>query len=541
MKPFTKFKPKLEIKSHWLILMASFYFAFVLNLSLWRFVLDRVEVTDISSFMFAATIPIFMLAPLYAVFNLIVVPYIGKPLLIILVLVSSGANYFMYNLGVYIDLEMIRNVFETDVRETLDLTTLPKILWIFTTGIIPAALIVVTKIKYQPFWKEAAKRGVSILATLAVAGIVAAALYKEYASFGRNNKEAGRLLNPMNYITATTRYFKRKIHARKEFQHIDDAAIRIPSDGQRPRVLVVVLGEAARAKNFSLQGYERETNPLLKEQDIVYFKDVISCGTSTAVSVPCMFSHLGRKYFNVDAARYYGTLLDVAQTAGYRVLFRGNNSGCKGICDRVEVMDINNPKYCAGRRHCYDEALLDGLPEILANIKHDTLIVLYQLGSHGPAYHDRYPERFRKFTPTCDTSNIQGCSQEHIVNTYDNTILYTDFIVSSAIDMLKKHPEYDAGLIYVSDHGQSLGENNIYLHGFPYAFAPKEQKHVPMLVWLGKTMQGHIDYGCLKKEAARNPYPHYSHDNLFHSVLGILDVRSHTYKAELDIFKNCRI
>lgn len=165
--------------------------------------------------------------------------------------------------------------------------------------------------------------------------------------------------------------------------------------------------------------------------------------------------------------------------------------------------------------------------------------MLHTMGSRGPTYYNRYPDEFKKFTPTCDTADIQNCSQESIVNTYNNTILYTDYIVSLAIDILKKFTQYESALIYVSDHGESLGENNIYLHGLPYNIAPVKQTQVPMLVWMSKTMQklDFINYDCLKKKAKNGTF---SHDNLFSSILGLLEVDSKIYRSEMDIFKECR-
>ena len=541
MSLLKKFKSKPVIKSHLLVWLAALYFSFGLNFSFWRFIFNNLEINGISTFVFALSLPFFIFAPLYILLNLIIVPYAAKPLLIFLVLISSATNYWMYNLGVHIDSDMVRNAFETSVRETADLITFSCFAWVFATGIIPAAAVAMTKIKYHSWGKETARRAVRIMAVLLIAAGFAAISYKEYVSFGRNNREARKILNTLNYIVSTVRYFQLKYRANMVFRHVDENAQLVPFEDPHLTVLVLIVGEAARAKNFSLYGYERETNPLLKKQDVVHFADMTSCGTATAVSVPCMFSHLKREDFNVENAKYQGNLLDILKTAGYRVLFRENNDGCKGVCNRVEVQKMeraNTHKYCDGK-YCHDEILLEGLPEILAGIKQNTVIVLHMIGSHGPAYHDRYPARFRKFTPTCDTADIQNCTKEQVVNTYDNTILYSDYIISSAINMLKKHPEYESGLIYVSDHGQSLGENNIYLHGFPYKVAPKEQKQIPMILWMSKTMQrwDYIDYECLKREAKQNAY---SHDNLFHSVLGLMEIKSHTYDREYDIFRNCR-
>jgi len=536
-----KFGPKLVIKSHWLILLTGLYFSFVLNFSFWKFVFNDIEITNLSIFIFVLSLPFFIFVPLYVFLNLIVAPYIAKPLLIFFVLTSSVTNYLMYNLGAHIDTDMMRNVFETNTREAFDLITLSGLVWVFLTGLIPAIFIATAKIEYQSYGKEIIRRTVYILSALLVAGGVIAISYKEYASFARNNREIRKIINTTNYTYATVRYFQMQAQADRTFKRLDENAQRVYFEGQPITVLIIAVGEAARAKNFSLYGYQKETNPLLKKQDIIHFNEVTSCGTATAISLPCMFSHMARTDFDVANAKYTENLLDILQAVGYKVLWLDNDDGCKGVCKRVDVqhmVEVNNPKYCHGK-YCHDEALLDGLPEMIANIKEDTVIVLHTMGSHGPTYYNRYPDNFKKFTPTCDTAEIQNCMQEQIINTYDNTILYTDYIISSVIDILKKHPEYGAGLIYVSDHGESLGENNIYLHGLPYKLAPKEQKQIPMILWMNETMKQweHVDYGCMRKEADQNTY---THDNLFHSVIGLLKIKTHTYNKEYDIFKNCR-
>jgi lipid A ethanolaminephosphotransferase len=534
-------RSKMAIKSHWFILLVSLYFSFALNFSFWRFVINNIEITNFNVFVFTLSLLFFIFVPLYVLFNLIVQPYIGKPLLIFFLLMSSATNYWMYSLGIHIDADMIRNAFETNVREALDFVNLSSVVWVFVTGLVPAIFVASTKIKYQSCGKELLKRVVYVMVALLVAGGGVAISFKEYASFARNNREVRKILNTINYTYSIAHYFQRQGLVKREFKHIDKNAMHVPFEDPHVTVFVFILGEAARAKNFSLYGYERETNPLLKKQDIIHFNEVDSCGTATAISVPCMFSHLKRPDFNVADVKYTENLLDILQTAGYKILWLENDDGCKGVCDRVEVRDmvkINNPKYCYDN-YCHDEALLDGLPEIIANIKENTVIVLHTMGSHGPSYYKRYPDNFKKFTPTCDTANIQNCTQEQVINAYDNTILYADYIISSVIDMLKKHPEYEAGLIYVSDHGESLGENNVYLHGFPYKLAPKEQIQIPMILWMNETMKrwDYVDYDCLREEARKNTY---THDNLYHSIIGLLEIKTHTYNKEYDIFKNCR-
>ncbi|MCL2469019.1 MAG: phosphoethanolamine--lipid A transferase [Alphaproteobacteria bacterium] len=532
---------KPAIKSHLFIILMTFYFGFCLNLAFWRYIHENLAVTNTQTALFAVSLVFFILIPLYVFFNLVVVPFFAKTLTVILLLISSAANYWMVHYGIFIDPDMVRNVFETNRREALDLITWSFLFWFGLTGVIPALLVVLADITYQSFGKELKKRFVLIVISLVVFGALAGVFYKEYAAFGRHHKHARALINTANYIHATTRYIRAKTQVPKTFETIDQTAVVVSFEDQHKTVLVLALGEAARPHNFSLYGYKRDTNPLLAQQDIIRFRDVSACGTTTAISVPCIFSHKPRKDFDVDDARYTENLLDILKTAGNDIIWLENDDGCKGVCARVyteDMVKVNDPRYCKGS-YCHDEALLDRLEDILNNIKTDTLIVLHMMGSHGPTYYNRYPDRFKVFQPTCDTGNLQNCTRNAIINTYDNTILYTDFVLSSIIDILKKHPDYETGLLYVSDHGESLGENNIYLHGLPYKIAPQEQIKIPMILWMSDTMKenDHIDEDCLKQEAEKHAY---THDNLFHSIVSLFEIKTKVYNPTLDLFKTCR-
>lgn len=309
-----------------------------------------------------------------------------------------------------------------------------------------------------------------------------------------------------------------------------------------PVLTVLVIGETARAANFGLNGYARPTTPrLAAEAGVINFRQVRSCGTSTAVSLPCMFLDVGRAGFSDTLALRRENLLDVLQRAGFAVLWRDNNSGCKGICDRVRHDDLTNadvPGLCMGGE-CHDEVLLHGLQEKLDALAGDTVVILHMKGSHGPAYYLRYPEMFEYFTPVCKTNQLDRCEREAIVNAYDNTLRYTDHVLARTIELLRRNADrFDASLLYVSDHGESLGERGLYLHGVPYALAPPEQTHVPMLMWLSQSAEQRfgIDAACLhrKQEEAL------SHDNLYHSTLGLLDVQTRVYRARDDVFSSCR-
>ncbi|MDD2839908.1 MAG: phosphoethanolamine--lipid A transferase [Rickettsiales bacterium] len=543
MKGFLKrIKSKLIIKSDLLILISSIYFGIFLNLAFWRGVISKIEITNFAMILFAISLPILICSIFYLIFNLLVVKHLAKPILILFLITSSATNYLMFNLGVFIDSDMIRNLFETNVREAGDLITLSSIIWTFVGGIIPSIILIFTKIEFYNAKKESFRRMIFVLINILIIAFFAATTFKEYASFGRNNRYLRKILNTVNYTYSTFRYFQRERLAKRPFMKLDQNAILKPYADDTKTVLIIAIGEAARAMNFSLDGYERDTNPLLEKQDIVYFKDATSCGTSTAVSVPCLFSHLGKNDFDVNSAKYEENLVDILQRVGYDIVWKENDDGCKGVCSRIPTEDMvqtKNPKYCFGD-YCHDEVFLDNIRDTLKNIKKDTVIILHTMGSHGPTYFNRYTDKFKKFTPTCDTSNIQNCSRESIVNTYDNTVLYTDYILSSMIDILKEFPQYESGFIYLSDHGESLGENNIYLHGLPYKFAPKEQIQIPMLIWMNDSMKKNdfIDYDCLKEQAKSGEF---GQDNIFHSVISLLEINTNLYNSNLDIFKNCRI
>lgn len=534
-------KNRLSLNSTTFIAIVSAYFAFMLNIKFWQFAFDKIEIDSLSVAFFAVSLPFFIFIPLFWFFSLIVLPHIGKPLTMLLLIFSAASDYALQNLGIVINSDMIRNIMETNTREAADLITLHAVFYVLIIGVMPAVWVYRTNVIFQPFKQELYRRFLYSMLGLLTILAIASVSYKEYASFGRNNKQVRYYINTFNYIYAVGRYYKRANDAKREFVILDNAPTILPNTSNKPRVLILVVGETARAQNFSLYGYEKETNPLLAQNnEIISFKNVTSCGTATAVSLPCMFSHLPRKQFSVTEALYTQNLLDIAQAAGYDIIWKDNDDGCKRVCDRVgkiDAKDGNKQPYCFGD-YCHDDILLDGLDTRLKNITKDTLIVLHTMGSHGPTYFKRYPDKFKKFTPACDTANLQDCTQEQIINTYNNTIVYTDYIITSVINTLKRHNNLQSGMLYVSDHGESLGENNLYLHGLPFAIAPDFQKKVPMILWLSKNAEKslNIDKSCLRKQAETGVF---LHDNYFHSVLRLLSIQSTAYDPGLDVFKKC--
>jgi lipid A ethanolaminephosphotransferase len=307
-------------------------------------------------------------------------------------------------------------------------------------------------------------------------------------------------------------------------------------------LVVLVMGETARADRFSLNGYERDTNRYTRAYDVVNFPRVTACGTSTAESVPCIFSGLGRASFSHDAAMGRESIVRAMQRLGVATFWRDNSTGCKEVCDEAHFEQRAgwaDPELCDATG-CFDELLLKGFDSLLDDRSRDHLIVLHQRGSHGPAYNTDVPQWAKEYLPECNLPNLRNCEREAINNSYDNTILYTDYFLSRVIDELdKRSGDFDVAMLYVSDHGESLGENGLYLHGFPYAMAPREQTQVPMLMWASSAFyaaRAHVDPQCLRRSAQRST----SHDAIFHTLLPIFRLESPLYDGDLDLLAACR-
>jgi len=534
-------RPKISIS--FVTLAASLWLLLLDNASFWGTVLRITEGQGVHGVLAVASLFVAFLLLFNVLLGLICYPGITRPVLVFLFVTAAVAAYFMNQFGVMLDRGMLHNVFATDPAEVRDLLSPKLFLYVLLLGILPSALTLWVRIDYHGFGRGLVIRLAWIAGTALAVGAIVVVFYQDYASLFRNHREIRFLLTPTNYLNATYGLLRDTFSRPKEMRVIGEDARR---GGPRPvtdkKVLtVIVVGETARAANFSLGGYARQTNPLLAREDIIYYPKTTACGTDTASSVPCMFSNLGSAGYSDDKAAQQQNLLDVLKRAGIAVFWRDNNSGCKGVCDRVGYEDVSRLKNSALCRadECYDEILVAGLQQTLDGLSGDAVIVLHQKGSHGPAYYLRYPDQFGVFTPVCRTNQLEKCSRDEIVNAYDNTILYTDYVLDRTIDLLKRNAaRFDAALIYQSDHGESLGENNLYLHGLPRMLAPVEQTHIPFVTWFSEGALKHhgLDRKCL--ESHRNDA--YSHDNLFHSVLGLMDVQTRVYRPELDLFRSCR-
>ncbi len=448
--------------------------------------------------------------------------------------------------SVVIDSEMIRNAMQTNLNESLDLFSWKLVVYVLLLGAVPSLIIYKIKIEKRTFKQELIAKTKALGFSLLVIVVLLLSFSKFYTSFFREHKPLRYHVNPIYWIYSIGKYTNATFNSGPIIVKPLGEDAKIIHEGglgkvKSPELIIMVVGEAARADRFSLNGYERETNPLLKKEDIVNFSDVHSCGTATAQSVPCMFSVFDRTDYDHEKGITTENVIDVLKHTGFvNILWRDNNSDSKGVALRVDFEDYRTPKtntMCDGDE-CRDEGMLVGLDAYIKKHKgEDILIVLHQMGNHGPAYYKRYPKEFEKFTPVCKTNQLEECTQEEVSNAYDNAILYTDYFLSKVINFLKPYSkDYETAMIYMSDHGESLGENGLYLHGMPYLIAPEAQKHIASVMWFGGEMKKDIDIKKLNAYKDKE----FSQDNLFHTLLGIFEVESKVYDKNKDILYNAK-
>jgi lipid A ethanolaminephosphotransferase len=453
---------------------------------------------------------------------------------------AAMAGYFTFFLGTLFDRGMVANMLQTNLTETLELLHPRLVLVVIAAGVLPAVFVLRVPMRRVSALRSAGQCMGVLAALLAVTVVAVYAQYSRYASAARNRDITFDAVAPINVLgaamrTAASNYAAQTVRApRGTDAH---AKYAIP----RPRLLFFLLGETGRAANQGLNGYLRDTTPRMRAARGFYFADTESCGTATAISVPCIFSGMSRQEFSVLRAIGNETLVDVVVRAGARVLWIDNDSGCKDVCGRAEFRDVtgsSDPRWCAEPGDCHDEILLDGLESQVRSVNRDTLVVLHLKGSHGPAYYKRYPKAFERFTPVCESNDLSACDLQAVRNAYDNTILYTDHVVGEVIRMADRMTDqFASSVIYVSDHGESLGESGLYLHGMPYAVAPAVQKQVPFYAWVSRRFLEleSWDAACM----ARQTHVPRSHDNVYATVLGFMEVESVEYKAALDVFEPC--
>jgi lipid A ethanolaminephosphotransferase len=466
--------------------------------------------------------------------SLVCYKHTTKPILITVILISSVTAYFMDSYNVVIDDNMIINAIETNYAETMDLISFKFFLYLTLLGIMPSILIYKLDLVRAKQKDEIISRLKLLGFSFAVTISLILVFGNFYASFAREHKLLRYYANPTYYIYSAGKYIGNYSDVGPTHLTTIGLDAKTPAVDNDRELIVFVVGETARADHFSLNGYKKKTNPYLEKQRVLSFKNVRSCGTATAESVPCMFSVYNRDDFTRTKAKTTENLLDVLQRAGVNVVWLDNNSDSKGVALRVPYEDYRTPdRNPVCDSECRDEGMLTRLQSYIDKPgQGDIFIVLHQMGNHGPAYYKRYPPQFEKFSPACKSNQLENCNIGEINNAYDNSILYTDYFLSKVIELLKKNSnQFEAALFYVSDHGESLGKYGLYLHGLPYMIAPEAQKRVPMIMWFSDSIEEEVNLRLLKTKINNQ----YSHDNIFHTVLGLFEINTAEYDKSLDI------
>ncbi len=526
------------LSSNTLILLVALFITLGSNLTFFANVLHRYPLGSSSALHLASLAGVFFAINAF-LFAVIGFGRLTKPVLILFLLLSSLAAYFMDSYGVIINDEMLRNAVQTNAAETLDLMTAKLLVYVGCLGMLPAILIARIPVRWRG-WRLELRARAALLAVLAISIVAVAMPFSGfYASFIREHKALRGYANPTYFIYSGIRFANETFATKRATAlTIIGADARIPATDEERELIILVVGETARADRFSINGYGRETTPYLRDAQAVSFTNFWACGTSTAVSLPCMFSTIGMDKFDLKTSGSRQNLLDVLRHAGVNVLWLENNSDSKGVALRVDYQNYktreNNP-VCD--EECRDEGMLVNLQSYIdSHPKGDIFIVLHQMGNHGPAYFKRYPQQFEKFLPVCKSNDLSQCSNEEIGNAYDNALLYADYFLGKTIELLKRNDaKFETALFYVSDHGESLGENGIYLHGLPRAIAPEHQLRVPAVMWLGSGFHDANMSDLQKKRDMR-----LTHDTIVHTVLGFMEIETAVYRPKLDILDGSR-
>ena len=467
-----------------------------------------------------------------------------KPVAAFVLILSAVTSYYMDKLGIIIDREMIQNAMLTTMTESKHLITLSFILHVAIWGLLPAAAVLWVRIRPTPLFTNVWRWALTVILAVALFAGASFSDFKAYSAVARERKEVLASYQPGAAIAGAARYSKMMLRTKNITVAPLGADARkgpLITAATKPVLTVVFVGETARAQNFGLNGYTRPTTPELAQRDVVNFTNVSSCGTSTAVSVPCMLSNLTRDGYSYDSGIRQENLTDVLAHADIDVLWWDNNTGDQGTAGRVanirRMTPNDDPAACA-QGECTDAVFLNPLKDALPTLQRDTVLFIHMIGSHGPAYYLRYPQEAEVFTPACRTAEFADCTTDEIVNAYDNSIRFTDHVIAQTIDLLAAQSAVIPAVFFLSDHGESLGEDGLYLHAAPYFFAPETQTQVPMVMWLSPLYQQalKVDPACLQTKSDKA----LSQDNVFHTILGLMDVVTTVRDDSLDLATACR-
>lgn len=447
---------------------------------------------------------------------------LGKAVCLVLALANSLAVYFVVTYNVILDRTMMGNIFNTQYSESEQFLSPTLLVYFVLLGVIPAYLIMRSSIQKT----SRIRLAVHLVLTIVVISTFLWQSQSKWLWVDDHAKQLGGMTMPWSYVGNAARFQYSKSQENIVQTPLPDATFL----SNNKTVVVLVIGESARAQNFSLYGYDRPTNPLLAASDVITLKNATSCASYTTAAVKCILSHHNPSGVFTEN---FEPLPSYLQRQGIDVIWRTKNWGEPPIKVSSYLSSGDLKQNCEGNECGYDGVLLSHLAEqIAASDKQKVFVVLHQTGSHGPSYYSKYPKEFEVFKPVCRSVELSKCTQAELINAYDNTILYNDHFLDQLRQTLAGIKDTSSAFLYVSDHGESLGEGGIYLHGTPYSIAPEQQLHVPFLVWMSPSFidQQHINVDTLKSRESS------TQANVFHSVMGAFDMRSEIYNKDLDMF-----
>ncbi len=482
--------------------------------------LDYLSGTSVSTLL-TLLVVVFSLSAFVLTLLQLISHHLIKLFCILMAFANAITFYFIMTYQVVLDKSMMGNLLNTNFAEASSYFHSKLILYIVIFGALPAWFLI--KIRLS---------GASRLSLIAfiVSLFVFSSSWFYFSSanwlwIDKHSKKVGSLIMPWSYLVNMVRYQSSLQKMTRPQQLLPDATF----NSDEKTIIVLVIGESARAKSFSLYGHKKMTNPALANAGVTVLKDTTACSTYTTASLRCILSHTDS---GSEFSTPYEPLPSYLHRHGIDVIWRTNNWGEPKLNVHEYLRDSELSKNCQGEGCVHDEVLLANLEErIRASNKNKVFITLHQSGSHGPAYHSKYPARFDVFKPVCRSVELHQCSQAELINAYDNTILYTDYFLAQVISMLKSFDDTATMFLYISDHGESLGEHGLYLHGTPLIFAPDEQKKVPFILWMSPEF---ADQQALAQERIEKRTSH-SHRNVFHTVMGGFDMTSEVYDESLDI------
>ena len=438
---------------------------------------------------------------------------VGRILLAIFAIINATAVYFIVTYSVMIDATTVENVFNTRYSEASGFFSWSLWLCILLCGVVPAVYCLLQPVVVG----KAKKLGICCAGSLAVILVVGLLNVSQTLWISQHDTELGGLLQPWSYVANTCRVISFSQDEQAEEIKLPDGKI---TDNEKA-VVVLVIGESARKANFQLYGYQRDTNPLLsKQQDLKVF-EATSCATYTTAGSKAILEPK-------DTDELYELLPNYAFRTGVDVAWRTSNWGEPPIHIDEYLTDTELADQYPDVDKNYDGILFAGLRErIEKSPKNKVLIILHTSTSHGPKYADKYPKEFEAYKPVAKNVEEGEKNIATLVNAYDNTIRYTDYLLDNLINTLRDMTAWKSAMIFISDHGESLGENKMFMHGLPMKLAPKVQYEIPFLVWTSK------DFRDYKSDLPEVLEQHY----IFHSVLNLLSIESPDYDKDFDIFK----